>query len=342
MKLGLIARCDQSGLGIQTWEFARHMKPKRVLLVRMGAAARGPEHPDWYAGAEVIETSLVVSEALVRSFVDGLDMVFTCEGTYYDGFGDVAAEYGCRTVVQANPELYRPDHLGEHVPVFPTSWELDRYDDPLLLPVPVARDRLPYTHRTQVKRFVHVAAPAMLDRNGTDTVLAALGYVDRECEVVLHVPEGAERPKLRAMQPNGGRVGNVELVLPDRSVANYWDIYEGADALLLPRRYGGLSLPMQEAASLGMPIVTTDLSPQNEAPLGAVYVEAMKPRPTRMKGGHFDLWHVKPARFAAGMNALLHNPDLVSRLSEEANYRAEALSWQHWEPEYRERLESLL
>jgi hypothetical protein len=29
MRLGLIARADNSGLGMQTWEFYNHMKPKQ-------------------------------------------------------------------------------------------------------------------------------------------------------------------------------------------------------------------------------------------------------------------------------------------------------------------------
>ena len=39
-------------------------------------------------------------------------------------------------------------------------------------------------------------------------------------------------------------------------VANYWDAYDGYDALVLPRRYGGLCLPVQE----GMAAITTEPS----------------------------------------------------------------------------------
>ena len=37
MKLGLIARADNTGLGMQTWEFYRAMKPEKTLVVDISA-----------------------------------------------------------------------------------------------------------------------------------------------------------------------------------------------------------------------------------------------------------------------------------------------------------------
>ena len=43
MKLGLIARADNGGLGTLSWEFARHLKPHKVLLVENGIYQTFPE-----------------------------------------------------------------------------------------------------------------------------------------------------------------------------------------------------------------------------------------------------------------------------------------------------------
>jgi glycosyltransferase involved in cell wall biosynthesis len=40
-------------------------------------------------------------------------------------------------------------------------------------------------------------------------------------------------------------------------------MYKGFDAMLLPRRYAGLCLPMNEALMSGIPVFMTDISPNN-------------------------------------------------------------------------------
>jgi hypothetical protein len=41
------------------------------------------------------------------------------------------------------------------------------------------------------------------------------------------------------------------------------DMYAGYDAMILPRRYAGLCLPMNEALLSGLPVFMTDVSPNN-------------------------------------------------------------------------------
>ena len=43
VRQGLIARADNSGLGTLSWEFARHLKPDKVLLVSNGVFQTFPE-----------------------------------------------------------------------------------------------------------------------------------------------------------------------------------------------------------------------------------------------------------------------------------------------------------
>jgi hypothetical protein len=245
-----------------------------------------------------------------------------------------------KLVVQANPELYRPDDLGAHVPVLPTHWERDRFPPgTAILPVPVDRVRLPPRRNpgTPVATFLHVAAPAMLDRNGTDLVLAALPYVQAECRLLVHVPSGVPVPHVLRRQPRGLRVGNVE-VMARAGVENYWDVWtEDVGALVLPRRYGGLSLTMQEAFSLALPVVTTDLDPQ-KGWMGTSLVPVKNPRPTPMKGGDFDVWTCDPHDLAIAMDRLATDADHAASLSERADRQGATLDWEHWAPLYRETL----
>src|SRR5690606_2061207 len=41
------------------------------------------------------------------------------------------------------------------------------------------------------------------------------------------------------------------------------ELYKDFDAMILPRRYGGLCLPMNEALCSGLPVIMTDISPNN-------------------------------------------------------------------------------
>jgi glycosyltransferase involved in cell wall biosynthesis len=40
-------------------------------------------------------------------------------------------------------------------------------------------------------------------------------------------------------------------------------LYEGLDALILPHRYGGLCLPMNEALTSGLPVIMSNMSPND-------------------------------------------------------------------------------
>jgi glycosyltransferase involved in cell wall biosynthesis len=46
--------------------------------------------------------------------------------------------------------------------------------------------------------------------------------------------------------------------------ANREDMYNGFDGMVLPRKYAGLCLPMNEALFSAMPVFMTDISPNNQ------------------------------------------------------------------------------
>jgi hypothetical protein len=44
---------------------------------------------------------------------------------------------------------------------------------------------------------------------------------------------------------------------------NYLDQYKDGDVLVIPRKYGGLCLPMQEALAHGIPVIMPDIEPND-------------------------------------------------------------------------------
>lgn len=326
MRLGLLgARADRGGLAAQTREFHRHMRPERTLLVDLGPAGRGPCDPSWYPGATV--SAGVPTRAEVEAFLAGLDAVWAFETPYLPEAFDLARSLGVRSVLQANPELWHGELAPPDAVVAATGWRLDLLPTGAgVLPFPVARDRLPFRRRTAAATFVHVAAPAMLDRNGTSLVLAAMRHVRRRCRLVVRSHPGR--------LPN--RIGTVEVVHDRTEPADYWAGWpDDGDVLLLPRRYAGLSLTMQEAMSLGMPVASLDVTPQNAWLPQETLVPARPGRAHRMAGGQVRVADADPRALAAVIDRLVADPALVARCSDLAGEHAGRISWDALLPAYR-------
>ncbi len=324
MTFSMIARGDNGGLASQTWEIARHCGPSKVLLVDLGSRGRGACVPERYAGFDVRVTPYPTADDLVW-LCRGVDAVYTAEANYNDDLPTVAARFGVRHVVHANPELWRTAHGGPTTElVVPTEWERQRLGDPPVMPMPVDRERLPYTPRTQARRFYFPCAPAFHDRHGEAIVTAAFQRVRRDVTLVI-----GPKPRSRTRKLSGGVT--VESVQPRD---DYWQ-WPDADVLVLPRRYGGLSLPIQEAMSLGMPVISLALAPYGDVLMPELLVEATQPRPVAMKGGSFPVWGCYPRALADVIERVADDDALVARASRHSNAVALGLSWDWWEQPWR-------
>lgn len=157
------------------------------------------------------------------------------------------------------PELPLPDLFG-----LPSSWHYDDlpYPNKRLLRVPVATEKLPrHPERGLIRRFLHVAGrPAVHDRNGTAETIAAFRDVAcPDATLTVRVQVAAAADEYRALAGDDARI-----TIDTTDMPRYGDAYRGFDVLVLPRKYGGLCLPMQEALGSGMPVIMTDVSPNDE------------------------------------------------------------------------------
>ncbi len=329
MRLGLIARADNGGLGNLTWEFARHLIPDRVLGIDLGERGRGPTHWDRFPGAVVNDGMDSDLDAdLVRRFCDGLDVVYSAETLYRSDVAEIARSVGCRTVLHAMPELWRADLALADVVWAPTTWALERLPaGTKVVPVPVARDRLPYRERTSGSVLYHLGAPAMLDRNGTHLLHHALPGVGALGHLIvggIGCPTATKRVSVEQRPP----------------AVDYWDAHPPeADVLVLPRRYAGLSLPMQECAAMGMAIITLDLEPQRQWVAAEGLVPAQPWRKAQFAGGEFLIHQCAARDLASVIERLLTDPAAVKTSSVTSDHHAEEIGWDYWTARYRELLE---
>lgn len=333
MKLGLIARCDtRGGLAIQTAEAYAHLHPDRVLVVHADHESRGLCDRARYPGDDVTWLPAGPSPDDAAEFMDGLDVVFSCECLYLPEWVAIAKHLDVDVVVQANPEMYDAAELAGARVVLPTPWESHRVPHEAILPVPVALERFPFRQRTEARVFYHPTSEAIQDRNGTSIVLAALQYVT--ADVVVQIRGQLSRGEL-ARKRTRRIPDNVKLIELPWSNGPYWEAYPpDADVLILPRRYGGLCLPMQEAAALGMPLLTTDLVPQREYP-HAVFVDAMPSLQESMKIGPVMVHKADPRALAHKIDLMARGPEFIVEYSTAAREWAEARSWSALEATYR-------
>jgi glycosyltransferase involved in cell wall biosynthesis len=337
--LGMVVRCDQGGLGNQTYSLWKHLKPDVTLLLNLpGHKGRGKGDPGKYSASWTNVWPWrddVIPRRMIEDLGRAVDTILTVETLYSGTQGFYGArESGARTVLVANPELF--SSYPADVTVVPTPWELSRMPKVKLLPHPTEEPPATLVRQRHVcQTFLHVAAPAMLDRNGTAIVMAALKHVKAECQLEVHAPFMA--PPWEAggtTEVSTSVVGKVHVRWDPRPKRDYWSVYDvEADVMLLPRRYGGLCLPVQEAAACGMPAVMTDLRPQDLWPTWRV--PARLKGKHAMKGGVFDVHDVNPVHLASMMNDLVTGEVDVEAMSDAATVWAKSISWSKLLDEWR-------
>lgn len=318
--LAMLVRADNGGLGVQTWEIARHVRPDRVLVVDVHPRRGDLFRPNRYD--DIAEWKITTNPVLpddLAWLTDGADILFSSE-TFY--LSDQLPPPTTQLVLLANPELFMPHYAdlaqtGAIKVYAPTEWERRRLGANQLLLQPVARDRIAYRQRTgPAQNFVHISAGAMCDRNGTDLVGEACALYDGP-PITMHVA-GPHRPD-RAIRTRACTV------VPLADVTDYWSRWEAEfDVLVQPRRYGGLSLLVQEAAAAGIPAITLERFPESSWPQ-TYRVPCTPGDAARMKGGMFRVAQADAQHVAEAMAALASSD--LAPLSEQANRYADATAW---------------
>lgn len=323
MKVGLIARGEDRGLGTLTREFARHMRPERTLLVIPdGVRDAGlVTHVDWFDQPTCVRCDGTLNEQVCREWLDGLDVVYTAE-TFYDwSMVGWARDAGVRTVCHVMPEYFRTD-----VPPPDQWWNPTPYrqahlpDGTRVVPVPIATDRFePKPLTSPPFTWLHVGgARAPADRNGTLIFLQALEHLTEEHHAIVRV-QGE-----RIAYPQCG--SRVRLDVHTTPAGDYWRNFDEGDVMVMPRRYGGLSLPVNEAMAAGMAVVMPKVAPNLWWPV--IPVDAMVLNYIQTSAGEIPIAQTEPKELAALMDGLARNPEPII----EARAAARAWAYEHsWE-----------
>ena len=269
MTFGIIARCDNTGLGNQTRDLVRMLNPDIILLINSAKFNNNKQYPEWYDGYNVTMTNGFPTKQEVAIFMDGLNSVLTCETFYHPHFINLAQRRKVKTLMQYNYEfldhLNKPDMPLPTYMISPSYWKVDETiakfgnDTKVVhIPPPIYLDDFKSARENNMskdhKRILHIGGKAASqDRNGTQTVIDMLRHSKADYELVI-----------RSQSELNINYKDSRLTVEIGNIDSRSEMYNSFDAMVMPRRYAGLCLPMNEALVSGLPVFMTDISPNNQ------------------------------------------------------------------------------
>lgn len=352
-KLGLAAFDSITGLGNQTRAYYDHLNPYRTLVSDISAFNHQPRYPHWYdqndpEQFEVIFDIGFPSREVIDKFLAGLDVILVAENPLNYYMFQRARELGIKSILVPNfefleflrtPILPKPDLF-----LVPSVWrinEIEQFGPTKYLHFPVDRDLLPYREIKEFVSFLHnIGNPAVHDRNGTLSILDAI-IRTKDPKVCIQIVA----PSIEILETIPKAFRNLDPRIYwglSTDIENYWNLYEVGSVLVLPRRYGGNCLPMNEALSVGMPVIMTDLNPQNTF-LPKEWLVPARPKDSFKARTDIEIYEADPKALAEKMEWFANlNSDEMLVESKKADALAETISWTTLLPQYEEVIRNLL
>lgn len=283
VKLGIIALCNDSGLGNQTRRLTYMLKPFRVMVIDSSNFSQNKkQHWDWYENFTGYMCKGFPNDHEVDVFLKGLTHVLVCENPLNLNLMDKCNKANIKLYIQSNYEFC--DHLNKDLTLptqflMPSYWKIaemkERFGDDKVdyLPPPIDPNEFKEARevnfeRNEDKRFLHIVGTlAANDRNGTLDLLEAIKLCKSDFKLII---------RSQHELPNEYIVDDPRVEYSFENIVNPQDLYTDFDAMILPRRYGGLCLSCDEALMSGLPVIMPDISPNNELLPNEWLIPAMK------------------------------------------------------------------
>ena len=259
LKIGIISRCDYTGLAIQSKEFYDHIQCKALVVDISNVQPFTKQHFEWYPDQQTIlfkRGQRFQIESLMK-FLRQIKILVCFETPYDYSIIALCKALKIKTVIQPNYEFleYGPGykHALPDLFIAPSMWNYDKIPgNKIFLPVPVNTKK--FFPQLKPNTFVHIVGkPAVHDRNGTYTFFNSLLHVKSDITVIIRSLQQMPSPPVPK---------NVKLIMDFEKKEHYQVNYSGG-VMVMPRKFGGNCLPVNEALAAEMPVIMTDISPNN-------------------------------------------------------------------------------
>ena len=282
-KLALIVRMDDTGLGNQTRELYEMLKPHKLMVINSSSFKENiKQHPEWYEkhnNAYVVNGFPSVAQ-IMKFLTPDIDVILSVELFYNFDLVHIAKIRGIKTILQYNYEFF--DYLdGEHFKpdlfIAPAEWNIDKLKDKGIenikfLPPPINDEKFENIRifnkniDGELKILHMLGIRAVNDRNGTKDLEDSLKYSKGKYKLTIHSQN----------EYDGKKIKDERVEYRSDNFKDIVDIYKGFDLIVIPRKYGGLCLPMNEAMMAGIIPIMTDIEPNSSALPGECLVESKK------------------------------------------------------------------
>lgn len=339
IRIGSIVRADNTGLGTLAYEFFNHFNMK-VLIIENKPYEVFPER---FSGCQVFTKETEIADSILDKFLDQIDLLLIFQHPFITRITKRAKEKGKKIIWIPMYECMPSESSYYKYADFFICPSLLDYKlisgKKIFLPIPVNRELLSFKLKKRAKIFLHVVGTdteTTRDRNGTRYLLKAIPLVKNQKIKFL----------IRSQSNLGKIISDSRIILKIKNLDNYWELFKEGDVFLFPLKYNGLCLPIQEAVSVGMPIMATDFPPFNswlpkEMLIEPIGVERIT-RPTTLT------FERDEPRGTRTFYTAIHSPEIIakkidevskmniSKFSKLSNIIADKLSWEKLGPKYAE------
>lgn len=263
-RIGLVGFNTAQGLGYVNRDIAKHIELDRWIVTEH---SRFPML-DLPNGVDAQSCPWKASDDEIRVWLDGLDVVVFVE-VVQDNLPRIAQEMGIKTVCIPMVEwLPTSNPWTKHIDLWLAA-TLHSYNQLLTVgvkgrieycPWPIDVDAFEFRERTRCERYVFAHGNGgPRDRKGGQIVAEAARLApDVPLIVYSQVQDGLTSSLTEDVQwPD-----TVDFRGATPTPA---DLYRDGDVFILPSRWEGLGLQLFECQAAGMPLITTDAAPMNEA-----------------------------------------------------------------------------
>lgn len=354
MKLAILAYSSNTGLGYQTRDLAKNLNAQKILIVDISHLNNMPVDHSWAPDARITQWPTPED---CEWLTDDIDILFLCETPLDYRLIETAHRKNVKIVTAANYEfldyIRQPETPPPSLFAMPTRWNIENVEQLDIAPVehwpvPVDRSRFRFYLRKQTKIFVHIIGrPAVHDRNGTIAFLQAAQTLGDRYRYKIFLQPPADPRAQQFFQPIQERLEQLDGLLDiETDCPDPENMYRSGDVLVLPRKYGGLCLPAQEALSTGMPTIMTDISPNGDL-LPKEWLCDATYKHKFHDHQHTRYAHVNVDVYEPDINSLVttmkqfDDPSYTQSASIIADTIADTLSWEKQKPLYTEKLEAL-
>jgi hypothetical protein len=256
MRVGSLVYATEQGLGMLGKSFYDAGVINDVMIVNH--PSRSIQRPDWYPADTPTVSRRSAKGPEVDKFLAKINVLLQFETAFDWTLLNRCRQRGVKTVLIPMYEWYptKPPAQFDYF-INPSLLDQEYFPHGTFIPIPVTG--IPWNQRTRARKFVHNAGHiGSREHKGTFEVLRSTRFLKSDAQLTVRSQQDGKLRKLIVSSE-----ADPSRVTIETGGQPYETLWTGYDAMVVPEKYNGLSLPLQEARAAGMLVMASDRFPAN-------------------------------------------------------------------------------